>query len=284
MQSSTVNTTAWNELALTIDRLITADPIGGLFTIVITTSIFLILAIIAVWAVVRIMRARKEEPKPLGDILDREKFAYNILQLSEEMAKITAEGRRLSSKHERIREHNIVRDQMTLVDSTIGFVESILIIKMSDKIRQMNPHYSGSAADFPAFRSFEQAIKYVLREYVSMFRRIAKENHLADRTEQEFFQYIGQKLENMKVTGRKLFESVYSSDVLPLSILMEEYDRDWKEIEVKYKDTLIGMREIASRYIEIMNKEEEDYQNRWNLFMVRIPEILQKNVIIEKKK
>lgn len=276
--SSAINPSAWNELAITINQLLLEDPEKGLFTIFVTVIVFLLLVLITVWAVTRIIKANKSLPPPSGETFNRDQFTLNVLTLTERMTKLTVEGRNLAAKHERILEHTITRDQMTVVDNSLENLKSIITISFNDKLREISPHFSGTVGEFPAARIFEHSLNYTFEEVIKFFRRIAKENHLADRSEKDFNDYINQKLEAIKNHGRKVFESVYASDIIPISHILKKYEERWPSYAEELRHLLESMREISIVYRDQIKREEEEYQTRWTAFTSSIHDTLSKGI------
>lgn len=270
----TVDTGSWSTLANTIDQLLANGPVAGLITIIITALIFAGILVGTVWAIVRVIRARKELPAPIGEIFNREQYALNILDLIRDISDYNTRRDQLSRKHERIREHSIVRDQMSLADANVDYIHSMLIIRFSEYIREKNPHYHGAVADFPVYRSFDTAVEKTLTEVLKVFRRVAKENHLSDKTEADFFAYIGKRLERIKAFSQQVFQNSYNSDQIPIQEVMKDFEENWKMCEPIYKQTFTDMRKIAVDYYALIETEEKDYDEAWSNFVSEIPKKL----------
>lgn len=265
---------SWSNLAGTIDQLITNNPASGLFTIVVTALVFAGILIGSTWAVVRIIRARYDPPKQTGEIFNREQYTLNILLLIRDMHEFNARRDTMSRASERIREHVIVRDQMSLVEANIDYVHSNILISFSEYLREKYPDELEASTDFPVYRAFDVAMRHSLSEVTKVFRRVAKENHLADRNEENFHEYCDQKLEQIKTFSYRMFEASYSSRTIPTHEILNDFEKEWKKTEPIYRRTLKDMRSIAVQYAAEINKKEAEFDAEWSEFISGIPERL----------
>lgn len=266
-------TSAWTALSQQISLLLQNDPIIGLITILLSTAVLALILIGTVWAVTEIIRIKKQ---PIGVIFYEEVFTRNVLDMIKELVAFNAERDKLSSKHERIREFHIIRDQMNEVDSALNYVRSLLLVKMSEKISETNPN--ASPTNFPIYEKYSQAVDFVINNFRDSLRRMCQENHFADKIDTEFEIYIEEKAENTKIEAINLFNSLYSSDIIPAKVFIERFEKeDWPIIKQKYINTLRKIRTISIRYFEQIQKEENDYEKRWGLFLTNIPDMLMKD-------
>jgi len=270
------NPTGWAALATTIAELLRANPSTGIATMLIATFLFFGLIVAATWSIVRIIKS-KQPPA----VVNTQKFSLAIMDITKQISKLIARRDELSRKHERIIIHSVVRDQMIIVESVLEHVHSLYLISMSDKIRKANPHYHKNPSDFPAFHTFDRALSRVFNETKGFFRRIAKENHLLDKSEQEFFIYVGQQLEAMRVFTRRVFESAVSDEIFSVSELLSMFDSNWEGHEPHYRRILLDMREVAKRYAALVAQETAEYDLEWNSFFSNIPSLLINSIEIK---
>jgi hypothetical protein len=279
MNETSINTSGWNSLALTINRLLLENPEKGLLTIFITIIVFLLLTIITVWAITKIIKANKAIPIPVGKICNMERFTKNVLLVVEEMTRLQAEGRELSVKHTRFLEYTILRDQMILVDSSIGDIKNILSVSFLQSVKKHSSREMSKIMEYPAIGVFENSIKYSFDEISKILRRIAKENHLAEKEEIEFSKYLNKKTETLFNYFNQIFESSYSSNTFPFIFVEEIIQQKTDYIENEFKHILKSIRDISIHYNTIIKKEEESYQKRWKEFNSNILNILSEGIV-----
>lgn len=274
MYSSPVDASVWNQIAQTINELLTADPVGGLFVVLLSVAVFLSLLIGATWAVVKIIKAKNT---PSGSIFQEEVFTRNVLEMIKHLVAFNAERDRLSKRHEYIRENAIIRDQMVVVEGAQDQIRNIILIDLTDRIQKAKPEYSGIVSEMPNYVKFAHNVDILLNEIFVFFRRAAKENHMVEKSEEEFFEYVSTKIDRLYTLAKQSIK-IKSKDASMVHTLQSSFDANWREIEASYRRLFTEMRIIASRYLTKIDQEEEDFEQRWTEFIAAIPDMLLKGV------
>lgn len=270
-------TNIFSKVIIMIENLLSSNPLQGLFIITTSLLIFASILVLTTWMIVKIIKANKVLPKPIGDIFDKEKHALNILELTKQILTFNTERDLLSRCQERILEHVIVRDQMAVAESTIDHIKSILLIKISDLIRSKE---LSNPLDSPIYHSYSFIISHTLDEITKIYRRMAKENHLAEKSDQEFFKYYSKKLEFIKTFGSQVLESnYYNNQAIPINDIVKVYNNQWSEFKLLYERIFIDMKDISIKYEIQIKTEEEAYNKRWSKFVSSIPNLLLSGII-----
>lgn len=271
----TQTSSAWTEIADQIALLLQNDPIIGLATILLTTIVFFAVVVGGTWAITKIIKSRKQ---PLGPTFQQDVFTRNVMKMVQQMVDFHDERDRLSRKHTILREHTLIRDQMTVADGALDYIESDLLVKMNKRISE-ELETNVSPTQHSVYREYSLVIPYILEYFRKEMRRIAIENHLAERKNAEFDKYVNNKLDHAKIQSVQLFKSLYSSQIIKADQLIDDFEnRDWNVIREQYKGALMEMREIAIRYDQQIKQEEKEFQERWSNFVSQIPEILSEGI------
>lgn len=271
MQSSSLNTTAWNELASTIDRLITSNPIGGLFTIAVTTAIFILLAIISVWAITKVIKANKIKTEY---VLNQEKFTNTILKITEEIIRLNHEQREVTTRIVTMKNTNELRDQITLVENNLAYIKSIATNEMSHLI-QSHISYGQPVKNLSLFRDFELALNFTTENIKVAFRRLLKEYRPSEFSEPLYREFVKEKIASLRLRALSDFETFYSSSIVPFSVLKASFEENYKTYEEVIEKTLHGCREIGISYEQRIREEEENFENKWSIFISELGDKLQ---------
>lgn len=266
----TPNAADWNLIVNTVQLLMDNDPVKGLITIFVSVVVLLGLLVGATWAIVRIIKAQKA---PRGTALDQEKFMKNVLVMVKQMTAMNTERDRLSRRHEHIREHSLVRDQMTIVEGTQEEVRNQMLLEAANIISKKNPNFEGVIADSKPYIQMEYVIDNIIDETHTFIRRAAKENHMADKTEQDFFSYVSIKVSRIHTITQQTINTK-SNNAHVTEAIKQIIANLWPSIEPIYKRLFTEMRQISTNYFELIAKEEDDYEQKWSEFVAKIPDIL----------
>lgn len=270
MYSSPVDASLWQSIAQTIATLMSTDPTMGLFVIVLSIVVFAALLLGVTWAMVRITRARKQ---PVGHIFHEEAFTRNVLEMIKKLTAFNNERDQLSRRHEQIKQHSIVRDQIIVAEGSIDQIRNILMLTASDKVTDHNPHMDEAVSENPNFMKIESTLERVLSETFTFFRRVAKENHIVEKSEEQFFEYVNMKVDRIYTLSLQSI-NVQGTDSKTVKTAKKIFDENWREVEATFRRLFTEMRYIASQYYEMIRKESEDYDERWSEFIASIPDQL----------
>lgn len=260
----------WNLIVNTVQLLIDNDPARGLITIFVSVLVLLGLLVGATWAIVRIIKAQKA---PKGTSLDQERFMKNVLVLVKQMTALNTERDRLSRRHEHIREHSLVRDHMTLVEGTQEEVRNQVLLEVANVIAEKNPNYDGVIADSKPYIQIEYVVDQIVDEVHTYIRRAAKENHMADKSEQDFFNYVSIKVSRIDTMIQQTINTK-SNNAHVTETLKKIVTKLWPTVEPIYKRLFTEMRQIATNYYTLIETEETEYEQKWSEFIAMIPDLL----------
>lgn len=220
--------------------------------------------------IVRIIRAQKT---PGGTILDQEQFMKNVLAMIKEMSALNTERDRLSRRHEHIREHSLVRDQMTIVEGTQEEVRNKILLEVAKVLVARNPAYDGVIADSKPYIQLEYVVDQIIDEIHTFVRRAAKENHMADKSENDFYAYVSIKVSRIHTLAQQTInrKSNHSNVSETVKTIIENL---WPAIEPIYRRLFTEMRQISTNYLTMMIQEDSEYDQKWSEFVAKIPDIL----------
>ena len=267
----------WASIANTVSTLLSDDPIRGFFVVLLSMGVFFGILYGTSSIILKILRT-KRNPVPY-EIFNKEKFSLNVIEMIRDIQEFNSKRDKFSRDCERRKERTVPKEQRTLAQSTIEFIRSTFLLKISDLIREIHPDDINVPDDYDEYRDYQSALDRVMDEVMKMFDGVARENHLADKTTVEFQSYMEYKLNNLKTLIRRVFESYYVSPVLQLKTIMSTYDQDWNESEKHYRKLFVDMRAIALKHKQEIETQEQEYNSKWSLFIQALPERLIKNTL-----
>ena len=267
----------WASIANTVSTLLSDDPIRGFFVVLLSMGVFFGILYGTSSIILKILRT-KRNPVPY-EIFNKEKFSLNVIEMIRDIQEFNSKRDKFSRDCERRKERTVPKEQRTLAQSTIEFIRSTFLLKISDLIREIHPDDINVPDDYDEYRDYQSALDRVMDEVMKMFDGVARENHLADKTTVEFQSYMEYKLNNLKTLIRRVFESYYVSPVLQLKTIMSTYDQDWNESERHYRKLFVDMRAIALKHKQEIETQEQEYNSKWSLFIQALPERLIKNTL-----
>ena len=267
----------WASIANTVSTLLSDDPIRGFFVVLLSMGVFFGILYGTSSIILKILRT-KRNPVPY-EIFNKEKFSLNVIEMIRDIQEFNSKRDKFSRDCERRKERTVPKEQRTLAQSTIEFIRSTFLLKISDLIREIHPDDINVPDDYDEYRDYQSALDRVMDEVMKMFDGVARENHLADKTTVEFQSYMEYKLNNLKTLIRRVFESYYVSPVLQLKTIMSTYDQDWNESEKRYRKLFVDMRAIALKHKQEIETQEQEYNSKWSLFIQALPERLIKNTL-----
>ena len=268
----------WASIANTISTLLSDDPVQGFFVVLLSMGVFFGILYGTSSILIKVLRTKFRNTSP-DEIFNKERYSLNVIEMVRDLQEFNAERDKLSRDCERRKERTVPKEQMSLARSTIEFIRSSFLLKISDLIRGLHPEDNNVPDDYDEYRDYENALNRVMDEVTKMFDGVARENHLADKTTVEFQSYMEYKINNLKTLIRRVFESYYVSPVLPLKTVMSTYDQDWNESEKHYRKLFVDMRGIALKHKQEIGMQEQDYNSKWSLFIQALPERLIKNTL-----
>ena len=271
------NVNLWASIANTVSTLLSDDPVRGFFVVLLSMGVFFGILYGTSSIILKILRT-KRNPVPY-EIFNKEKFSLNVIEMIRDIQEFNSKRDKFSRDCERRKERTVPKEQRTLAQSTIEFIRSTFLLKISDLIREIHPDDINVPDDYDEYRDYQSALDRVMDEVMKMFDGVARENHLADKTTVEFQSYMEYKLNNLKTLIRRVFESYYVSPVLQLKTIMSTYDQDWNESERHYRKLFVDMRAIALKHKQEIETQEQDYNSKWSLFIQALPERLIKNTL-----
>ena len=267
----------WASIANTVSTLLSDDPVQGFFVVLLSMGVFFGILYGTSSIILKILRT-KRNPVPY-EIFNKERYSLNVIEMIRDLQGFNHDRDKLSRDCERRKERTVPKEQRTLAQSTIEFIRSSFLLKISDLIREIHPDDNNVPDDYDEYRDYQSALDRVMDEVAKMFDGVARENHLADKTTVEFQSYMEYKLNNLKTLIRRVFESYYVSPVLPLKKIMSTYDQDWNESEKLYRKLFVDMRAIALKHKQEIETQEQEYNSKWSLFIQALPERLIKNTL-----
>ena len=268
----------WASIANTVSTLLSDDPIQGFFVVLLSMGVFFGILYGTSSILIKVLRTKFRNTTPT-EIFNKEKYSLNVIEMVRDLQEFNTERDKISRDCERRKERTVPKEQRTLAQSTIEFIRSSFLLKISDLIRELHPDDNNVPDDYDEYRDYQNALDRVMDEVTKMFDGVARENHLADKTTVEFQSYIEYKLNNLKPLIRRVFESYYVSPVLPLKKIMSTYDQDWNESEKHYRKLFVDMRAIALKHKQEIGIQEQEYNSKWSLFIQTLPERLIKNTL-----
>ena len=268
----------WASIANTVSTLLSDDPIQGFFVVLLSMGVFFGILYGTSSILIKVLRTKFRNTTPT-EIFNKEKYSLNVIEMVRDLQEFNTERDKISRDCERRKERTVPKEQRTLAQSTIEFIRSSFLLKISDLIRDIHPDDNHVPDDYDEYRDYQNALDRVMDEVTKMFDGVARENHLADKTTVEFQSYIEYKLNNLKTLIRRVFESYYVSPVLPLKKVMSTYDQDWNESEKHYRKLFVDMRAIALKHKQEIGMQEQEYNGKWSLFIQALPERLIKNTL-----
>jgi len=271
------NVNLWASIANTVSTLLSDDPVRGFFVVLLSMGVFFGILYGTSSIILKILRT-KRNPVPY-EIFNKEKFSLNVIEMIRDIQEFNSKRDKFSRDCERRKERTVPKEQRTLAQSTIEFIRSTFLLKISDLIREIHPDDINVPDDYDEYRDYQSALDRVMDEVTKMFDGVARENHLADKTTVEFQSYMEYKLNNLKTLIRRVFESYYVSPVLQLKTIMSTYDQDWNESEKHYRKLFVDMRAIALKHKQEIEIQEQEYNSKWSLFIQALPERLIKNTL-----
>ena len=271
------NVNLWASIANTVSTLLSDDPVRGFFVVLLSMGVFFGILYGTSSIILKILRT-KRNPVPY-EIFNKEKFSLNVIEMIRDIQEFNSKRDKFSRDCERRKERTVPKEQRTLAQSTIEFIRSTFLLKISDLIREIHPDDINVPDDYDEYRDYQSALDRVMDEVMKMFDGVARENHLADKTTVEFQSYMEYKLNNLKTLIRRVFESYYVSPVLQLKTIMSTYDQDWNESEKHYRKLFVDMRAIALKHKQEIGIQEQEYNSKWSLFIQTLPERLIKNTL-----
>ena len=266
------NVNLWASIANTVSTLLSDDPVRGFFVVLLSMGVFFGILYGTSSIILKILRT-KRNPVPY-EIFNKEKFSLNVIEMIRDIQEFNSKRDKFSRDCERRKERTVPKEQRTLAQSTIEFIRSTFLLKISDLIREIHPDDINVPDDYDEYRDYQSALDRVMDEVTKMFDGVARENHLADKTTVEFQSYMEYKLNNLKTLIRRVFESYYVSPVLQLKTIMSTYDQDWNESEKHYRKLFVDMRAIALKHKQEIEIQEQEYNSKWSLFIQALPERL----------
>mgnify|MGYP007088529634 CR=1 FL=1 len=267
----------WASIANTVSTLLSDDPVQGFFVVLLSMGVFFGILYGTSSIILKILRT-KRNPVPY-EIFNKERYSLNVIEMIRDLQAFNHDRDKLSRDCERRKERTVPKEQSTLAQSTIEFIRSSFLLKISDLIRELHPDDNHVPDDYDEYRDYQNALDRVMDEVTKMFDGVARENHLADKTTVEFQSYIEYKLNNLKTLIRRIFESYYVSPVLPLKKIMSTYEQDWNDSEKHYRKLFVDMRGIALKHKQEIGMQEQEYNGKWSLFIQALPERLLKNTL-----
>ena len=267
----------WASIANTVSTLLSDDPVRGFFVVLLSMGVFFGILYGTSSIILKILRT-KRNPVPY-EIFNKEKFSLNVIEMIRDIQEFNSKRDKFSRDCERRKERTVPKEQRTLAQSTIEFIRSSFLLKISDLIREIHPDDNNVPDDYDEYRDYQSALDRVMDEVTKMFDGVARENHLADKTTVEFQSYMEYKLNNLKTLIQRVFESYYVSPVLPLKKIMSTYDQDWNESEKHYRKLFVDMRAIALKHKQEIGIQEQEYNSKWSMFIQTLPERLIKNTL-----
>ena len=281
MNNMTDVSVTWASIANTISNLLSDDPIQGFFVVLLSMGVFFGILYGTSSILFKVLRTkfRNGHSAIPHEIFNQEKFSANVIEMIRDIQEFQSERDKLTRDCERRKERTVPKEQRTLAKSTIEFIRSSFLLKISDLIRELHPDDNNVPDDYDEYRHYQNALDRVMDEVTKMFDGVARENHLADKTTVEFQSYIEYKLNNLKTLIRRIFESYYVSPVLPLKKIMSTYEQDWNDSEKHYRKLFVDMRVIALNHKDEIANQEQSYNSKWSLFIQALPERLIKNTL-----
>ena len=267
----------WASIANSVNQIMSDDPLQGTLVVLVSMGVFFGILYGTSSIFFRILRTKRNSIP--YEIFNKEKFSLNVIEMIRDIQEFNSERDKLARDCERRKERTVPKEQRTLAKSTIEFIRSSFLLKISDLIRELHPNDNNVPDDYDEYRDYQSALDRVMDEVMKMFDGVARENHLADKTTVEFQSYMEYKLNNLKTLIRRVFESYYVSPVLQLKTIMSTYDQDWNESEKHYRKLFVDMRAIALKHKQEIETKEKEYNSKWSLFIQALPERLIKNTL-----
>lgn len=258
------NVSDWSQIVNVIREMMADSPGMGILVIILSLLVVTFLITISTWAVIKIIRARKA---PHMD---------SILSLVRVLTSMMSERDRLSRRHEHIRENSLIRDQMTVVEGTMEDVEKHLLIQISRTLTDLEP--DGSEVNITNSSNYLQAkdsLSLVFKDIHVQFRRAIKENHIDEKTEIEFFDYVADKVARLR-TIMLQYINVRSTTISTDKLLTDTLEKNWLYIDPMVRKMYQNIRQLKIKYATLIQEEEMLFDSQWNEFMNKVPEILTK--------
>lgn len=258
------NVSDWSQIVHVIRELMEQSPGMGIIVIVISLLVISTLIVITTWSVIRIIRARKTPQ------------LKSILSLVRVITEMMSERDRLSRRHEHIKENSLIRDQMAIVEGTLDDIQKHLLIELSRTLTDNEPDDSNiNITNSSSYLEAKDTLTLVFSDVHVALRRAIKENHIDDKTEAEFFDYVNEKVSRMKTLILQNI-NVRSTKISVDKRLSELFDIHWSTLEPMARKMFQNLRYIKLKYKALIDEEEALFDKQWTEFMNKVPEILTK--------
>lgn len=208
----------------------------------------------------RIVRELKKEKKKISDAIAGNKLEQheNCPLYPDHMEHIKLE----KSKTERIMEIRYlltVYDQMSLVEVFGDKIRDMLTDKYIELLGKINGISERQQSD--ALEIYRLIVDSVIDEARGYLRRYIKRNHILEKTEIEFQNYIHSRSEELQKLIKKCIDRKYLKSQLIVD-RKELYDENLKmfyeSIQVMLADMFVEIRSISAKYAEKIEEIEKE--------------------------
>lgn len=149
-----------------------------------------------------------------------------------------------------LRQHELLADQMILIENTIDIIMSDMRQRFMKLLRDVAGGKNGLIAS-PAWDSYHKCLQIVKWETKSLMKRYLKENHLAKKEGAEFETYISQRSTALISFVTELLNREYKEEKPSREQVYDANQEILPDVKTQIGSALRQCREIA-----IENKEE----------------------------
>ena len=197
------------------------------------------------------------------------------IQLFEEM-------REMTHRHAQMMYVDLIREEMIVTEGYLEEVKSVLLEYYANMVKKFFAERL-SEERLSTFDEFERTLLLLEIKILAFYRSCARENHLAEKTEEEFIQYLRKKLRYLHTVFPSWLQSLYRTGpgIIPGEVFVKDFNILWERICPRFEQILREMRALNTRYAVRMKNEQEVFNRKRSEFFALIPTILSGVKVLE---